>query len=123
MQNKRISELTSTGSILASDLLLTSEYNGTSYDSRNITGQDAAQALRLLSPIVWTIDLMATLTIDVYAPHDLKIDSVSNVKNSPSTTLLKNGSAYTLGTSITTGDKITITVSTAAVVNLNITRL
>jgi hypothetical protein len=123
MQNKRISELGTTGTIAASDLLITSEYNGTAYDSRNITGQDAAQSLRLLAPVVWTIDLMATLTIDVYAPFAMKIDTVSNVKNSPSTTLQKNSSAYTLGTSIAIGDMITITVSTAAVVNLNITRL
>lgn len=122
MQNKRISELGTTGTIAASDLLITSEYNGTGYDSRNITGQDAAQSLRLLAPVVWTIDLMATLTIDVYAPFAMQIDTVSNVKNSPSTTLQKNSSAYTLGTSIAIGDKITITVSTAAVVNLNITR-
>lgn len=123
MQNKRISELGTTGTIAASDLLLTSEYNGTGYDSRNITGQDAAQSLRLLAPVVWTIDLMATLTITVYAPHAMSIDTVSNVKNAPTTTILKNGSAYTLGTSIAIGDSINITVSTAAVVNLNITRL
>lgn len=123
MQNKRISELASTGTIATSDLLITSEYNGTGYDSKNITGQDAAQALRLLAPIVWTVDLMATLTIDLYAPHAMQIDTVSNVKNAPSTTLLKNGSAYTLGTLIALGDQITVTVSTAAVVNLNITRL
>jgi hypothetical protein len=123
MQNKRISELGTTGTIAASDLLITSEYNGTGYDSRNITGQDAAQSLRLLAPVVWTIDLMATLTIDVYAPFAMQIDTVSNVKNSPSTTLQKNSSAYILGTSIAIGDMITITVSTAAVVNLNITQL
>lgn len=123
MQNKRISELGTTGTIAASDLLLTSEYNGTGYDSRNITGQDAAQSLRLLAPVVWTVDLMSTLTITVYAPFAMSIDTVSNVKNAPSTTILKNGSAYTLGTSIAIGDAINITVSTAAVVNLNITRL
>lgn len=123
MQNKRISELGSTGTILANDLLLTSEYNGVSYDSKNITGQDAAQSLRLLAPVVWTIDLMSTLTITVYAPHAMSIDTVSNVKNAPTTTILKNGSAYTLGTSIALGDSIDVTVSTAAVVNLNITRL
>jgi len=123
MQNKRISELTSTGSILANDLLITSEYNGVSYDSRAITGFDASQSLRLLAPVLWTIDLMSSTTIDIYAPYALSIDSVVNVKNSPTTTILKNGSAYTLGTSIAIGDTINISVSTASVINLNITQL
>lgn len=123
MQNKRISELASTGSILANDLLITSEYNGVDYDSKNITGFDASQSLRLLAPVLWTIDLMSSLTIDVYAPYVLSIDSVVNVKNAPTTTILKNGSAYTLGTSIALGDTINISVSTASVINLNITQL
>ena len=123
MQNKRISELASTGSILANDLLITSEYNGVDYDSKNITGFDAAQSLRLLAPVLWTIDLMSSLTIDVYAPYVLSIDSVVNVKNAPTTTILKNGSAYTLGTSIALGDTINISVSTASVINLNVTQL
>lgn len=123
MQNKRISELTSTGSILANDLLITSEYNGTSYDSRAITGADASQSLRLLAPVLWTIDLMSSTSVDIYAPYALSIDSVANVKNSPTTTILKNGSAYTLGTSIAIGDTINISVSTASVINLNITQL
>ena len=123
MQNKRISELSSTATITSVDLLITSEYNGTSFDSRAITGLDAATSLRLLSPIVWTIDLMSSSSVDVYAPYALQINLVSNVKNSPTTTILKNGSAYTLGTSIAIGDTINISVSTASVVNLNITQL
>jgi hypothetical protein len=123
MQNKRISELASTGTIADVDLLITSEFNGTSYESKNITGFDAASSLRLIAPVVWTIDLMSSSSVDVYAPYALQIDSVSNVKNSPTTTILKNGSAYTLGTSIAIGDTINIAVSTASVVNLNITQL
>jgi hypothetical protein len=123
MQNKRISELASTGEIRANDLLITSEYNGVDYDSKNITGFDASQSLRLLAPVLWTIDLMSSLSIDIYAPYALSIDSVSNVKNSPTTTILKNGSAYTLGTSIALGDTINISVSTASVINLNVTQL
>jgi len=73
--------------------------------------------------IQWTIELIDALTIDVYAPYNMQIDSVSNVKNAPTTTLSKNGSAYTLGTSISMGDKITVAVSVAAVVNLNISKL
>ncbi len=123
MQNKRISELASASGISANDLLITSEYNGVSFDSKSITGFDASQSLRLLAPVLWTIDLMSSTTIDIYAPYALSIDSVVNVKNSPTTTILKNGSAYTLGTSIAIGDTINISVSTASVINLNITQL
>lgn len=123
MQNKRISELASTGTILANDLLITSEYNGVSYDSKAITGFDASQSLRLLAPVLWTIDLMSSTSVTIYAPYALKIDSISNVKNSPIITILKNGSSYTLGTSIALGDTINISASVASVINLNITQL
>jgi len=123
MQNKRISELASASGISANDLLITSEYNGVSFDSKSITGFDASQSLRLLAPVLWTIDLMDSTSVDIYAPYALSIDSVANVKNSPTTTILKNGSAYTLGTSIAIGDTINISVSTASVINLNITQL
>jgi hypothetical protein len=123
MQNKRISELASASGISANDLLITSEYNGVSFDSKSITGFDASQSLRLLAPVLWTIDLMDSTSVDIYAPYALSIDSVANVKNSPTTTILKNGSAYTLGTSIASGDTINVSVSTASVINLNITQL
>jgi hypothetical protein len=123
MQNKRISELGTTGTIAASDLLLTSEYNGTAYDSRNITGQDAAQSLRLLAPVLWTVDLMDSTSIDIYAPYTMSIDTVVNLVNAPTTTILYGGAPYTLGDYIGGGVLINITVSTAAVLNLNITQI
>ena len=72
--------------------------------------------------IVYTIELINALTVDFYAPYNLKITSVSNVLNSPTTTVLDDGTSYTVGggATIASGSKITITVNTAAVVNLNI---
>ena len=123
MQNKRISELATTGTIQASDLLITSEFNGVSFDSKNITGQDASQSLRLRAPVLWTIDLMASSSIDIYAPYTMSIDSVVNLVNSPTTTILYGGVPYTLGDYIGGGVLINISVSTASVLNLNITQI
>ena len=71
----------------------------------------------------YTIELMDALTVDFYAPYALKIDSVTNILNAPTTTLKDDGVAYTLGNTIASGSKITVTVTTAAVVTLNATRL
>lgn len=124
MQNKRISELPSTGEIRATDLLITSEYDGVGgYVSKNINGFDVSQSLRLLAPVLWTVDLMSSLSVNIYAPYLLSIDTVVNLVNSPSVTILYGGAPYTLGTPIGGGVLINITVSTAAVLNLNITQI
>lgn len=73
--------------------------------------------------IQYTVELIDALTIDIYAPYGMKINSVTNILNSPTTTILVGGSAYTLGNTITTGQKITVTVSVAAVVTLNINKV
>lgn len=64
--------------------------------------------------------MSGVLTSTIYAPAAMKINSVTNVKNAPTTTITKNGSAYTLGSSIAMGDTLVITVSTASVIRLNI---
>lgn len=66
----------------------------------------------------FTIDLMDLKTANFYAPNDLKINSIVNVKNAPTTTLKKNDVAYTLGTLISKGDKITVETNIFSVVNL-----
>lgn len=71
----------------------------------------------------WTFDLMAVLTYDVYAPYNMKIISVTNVFNAPTTTILDDGAAYTLGATISMGSLIKVTVSTASVISLNVTKL
>lgn len=70
---------------------------------------------------LFTIDLIDVSTVTFYAPYDMEIDSYSDIFNiSPATvTILSNGAPYTLSTLITAGRAINITVSVAAVVNLN----
>ena len=70
--------------------------------------------------IKYTVELIDALTVDFYAPYNLKIQSVTNILNSPTTTILDDGASYTLGNTIASGSKITVTVNTAAVVTLNI---
>jgi hypothetical protein len=83
------------------------EYNGT---------------LWVNSGIVYTVELIDALTVDIYAPYALKINTISNILNSPTTTILDDGASYTLTNTIAIGSKITVTVNTAAVINLNITK-
>lgn len=83
------------------------EYDGITWVNRSIT---------------YTVELIDALTVDFYAPYDMKINSVSNVLNSPTTTIDDDGVSYTLTDTIAIGSKVTVTVDTAAVVNLNITK-
>jgi len=79
--------------------------------------------LVLLGDGFWTIELVDALTVDFYAPYAMSIDSVFNVLNAPSITILDDGVAYTLGNTIAIGSKITVTADVASVVNLNQTKL
>ena len=83
------------------------EYNGTLWVNRGI---------------VYTVELMDALTVDFYAPYDLKINTTTNIKNAPTITILDDGAAYTLTNTIVVGSKITVTASVAGVTNLNITK-
>jgi hypothetical protein len=76
-----------------------------------------------ISNIIWTVDFTdGELNTTLYAPYNLAINSVTNVYNSPTSSISSSGSPYTLGNAITTGEPIDITVSTGSVINLNITR-
>jgi hypothetical protein len=72
--------------------------------------------------IKYTIELVDALTVDFYAPYNLKINSVSNVLNSPTITIQDDGASYTLGNTIAIGSKITVTANTISVVNLNVVK-
>jgi len=72
----------------------------------------------LNTQVDWTIELIDVLTTDFYAPFNMQIDSIVNILNTPITTLLLNGFSYTLSDPINSGDKITVTVDTAAVITL-----
>jgi len=71
----------------------------------------------------FTIELIDALTTDFYAPYNLSIDSVTNILNAPTITIQDDGAAYTLGNTIASGSRITITANTASVVTLNATRI
>lgn len=62
------------------------------------------------------------LTYSFYAPYAMKINSVTNVLNAPTTTITTTVglTPYTLGNTITIGTLINITVSTSSVIRLNI---
>jgi hypothetical protein len=83
------------------------EYNGTLWVNRGL---------------IYTIELMDALTVDFYAPYDLKINTTTNIKNAPVITIQDDGAAYTLTNTIAVGSKVTVTASVAGVVNLNITK-
>jgi hypothetical protein len=83
------------------------EYNGTKWVNRGI---------------IYTVELMDALTVDFYAPYDLKINTTTNIKNAPTITIQDDGAAYTLTNTIAVGSKITVTASVAGVTNLNITK-
>jgi hypothetical protein len=72
---------------------------------------------------MWTVDFLEHQTATFIAPYACSINSVANVQNSPTITITKNGSAYTLGTSIALGDDLVISANIASVVNLNISQL
>jgi hypothetical protein len=68
----------------------------------------------------WTIDLTDALTYTIYATEALSITVIQNIVGTPTTTLTLNGSAYTLGDPIVSGDEIGITVDVASVIKLKI---
>lgn len=91
----------------------------------SITGTLSSQTdlYNVLMSEVLTVDFMTGLVVEIYAPNDLKINSVSNIVNAPTTTILVGGSPYVLGDTISTGSLIRISVSTYSVINLNILNL
>jgi len=61
------------------------------------------------------------LTINFYAPNNMSIDTIDNILNAPTTTVTAGGQAYTLGNTMAQGSEVSITVSTASVIRLNVT--
>ena len=72
--------------------------------------------------IVYTVELVDALTVNFYAPYNMKINTISNILNSPTITIQDDSVSYTLTNTIASGSKITVTANTASVVNLNITK-
>lgn len=90
-----------------------------SYTNRSLVDKEYVDGLSS----IFTIELMDYLSVDFYTPFDLQIDTITDLVNTPTTTLAVNDVSYTLGTSITIGSKLTVTLNTAGVINLNTTRL
>ena len=89
-----------------------------------IINADGSQGTKALADFdknaTFTIELIDLQTVDFYAPDDLRINTITNVKGTPTTTLKVNDVAYTLGALITQGAKITVEVNIASVINLNV---
>lgn len=70
------------------------------------------------------LDFVAPLTSYEFKPDvDIKIDSVTNITGSPTTTITVNAAPYVLGNTITAGDTINVSVSIVSFIRLNMTRL
>ena len=69
----------------------------------------------------WTLDFMDALTLDIYSPNNLSIDSIINLVNTPTITITVNNLPYILTTLINSGDKISVTSDINSVVNFTIT--
>jgi hypothetical protein len=55
-----------------------------------------------------------------YAPENIKINSITNIKGTPTLTILQDANSYDLGEPINQGALITINSDSEGVVNLNI---
>lgn len=63
------------------------------------------------------------LTYTMYVSYDMEITSITNVKNSPTITIIRDGLPVSIGDFLALGDELVITVSTSSVVRLNIKKL
>jgi hypothetical protein len=117
MADSRISDLTAVVTPLLTDVYAVVQGG----ETKKITLEQIKDRIELLP--VFTIELIDVLTVDFYAPFDMQINTVVDLVNLPTTTLEVGGVAYVLGDPINAGDKITVTVDTAAVVQLNAERI
>jgi hypothetical protein len=69
------------------------------------------------------VDLIDALTVNFALSYAYKINSVTNITNAPTTTILDDGVAYTLTNTVAANSVMTVTVSTAARVQLNIQKV
>jgi len=69
----------------------------------------------------WTIELMDAQTLDFYAPYNMVIQSYNTILSASTIALFDDDVAYTTGNTIISGSKITVSASTATVINLNTT--
>jgi hypothetical protein len=112
------SVFTSTNAALSASYALSSSFSTsasfaqTSATASILSGFDPNAA-------TFTIELIDALTVDFYAPDDLRINTTSSISGSVTASLSVNNSAYTLTNLINQGNKITVTAASASVFNLN----
>lgn len=70
----------------------------------------------------WTIELVDAQEVDFYAPYNLQINSIQNILNTPTISLFDDDVSYTLGSTISSGSKITVSADTSSVVTLKVTK-
>ena len=97
---------------ISSSYALSSSFAQTAATASVLNGFDPNAA-------TFTIELIDALTVDFYAPDDLRINTTSSISGSVTASLSVNNSAYTLTNLINQGDKITVTAVSASVFNLN----
>lgn len=85
-----------------------------------LTATNVQDAIDELSEIIFTIEFIDGLNTDFYAPYDMKINSISNVLNAPTITILDDGVTYTLTNTIFAGSKISVSSNINSVINLNV---
>ena len=99
------------------------DVNVTGLGGGDILVWNSSTSLWEATPILWTIELINALSVDVYAPYNLSIDSTTNILNAPTITIYDDGVLYTLGGTISIGSKITIVASVIGVTNLTLTKI
>jgi hypothetical protein len=116
-----------------------SEGDGTITGSLQVTGNisgsfigDGSQLTAITASILtgfdpnsstFTIELIDVLDLDFYAPFNMQINTVTDLVNTPTSSLEVNDIIYVLEDPINAGDKITVTVDTPAVIQLNAERI
>lgn len=92
-------------------------------DSDNITGINNITANDYKGGFAWYFNFQDLQEEDnIRVNYPLTIDSVDDLAGTPTTTILVNDAAYTLGAAIASGDKIKVSVSIASNIALNITK-
>lgn len=70
----------------------------------------------------WTFDFMDALNITIYADDSFSIDEITNIVAIPTITIEVNDLPYTLGNSISLGDKIYIESDINSVIKIKIVK-
>lgn len=102
------------------DVLLENYYTSGETDIILENYYTSGETDELFSISIWTFDFMDDLTVDIYAPFNIRIRNIANVVNTPTTIITVNSNPYSLDDVIISGSLITITVNINSVINLTV---